>query len=132
MKQKFPSAASDSISLKNQPFEFLECARQKLIDKLSSEMRRNQTGLGLKESVPDLGFDEKDETLVQWVTMDGLDAIKFKCLIFTNQEPLMETMIYAIPARDSEGFFMDKFVTFKVFKVEPVNKSEELIDRFER
>ena len=84
-------------------------------------MRRNNTGLGLKEAVPDLSFDQKDETLVQWATIDGRDAIKFKCLIFTNQEPRMEAMIYAIPARDSEGFFMDKFVTFKVFRVEPVN-----------
>jgi len=67
-------------------------------------MRKNHTGLGVKESVPEVSQDDIDETLVEWATIDGgQDAIRFKCLIFTNNEPKIEVMVYAIPTRDSDG-----------------------------
>ena len=69
-------------------------------------MRKNHTGLGLTEPVQEVIQSEQDETLAQWSTCDGQDAIKFKCLIFTNLEPKKEVMIYAIPAHDSEGHFV--------------------------
>jgi len=67
-------------------------------------MRKNHTGLGVKESVPEVAQDDVDETLVEWAIIDGQDAIRFKCLIFTNNEPKIEVMVYAIPTRDqSDG-----------------------------
>ncbi len=92
-----------------------------MIDQLSSEMRKNHKGVEAKEPVEEISSGEKDETLVNWTTLDGIDALKFRCLIFTNQEPKREVMIYALPVRDKFGFFVDKYVTFKIFRFLPLS-----------
>ena len=92
MHQKNDIPASQSIRLANKRYTWLESVRISRVDEISKTMRKNHTGIEVREPLPEIPEQEIDGTYVDWVYEEFLGGqlrpcnpfIRFKCLLFSN------------------------------------------------
>lgn len=87
MKQSSTRIATEAMRMRNRRYSWVEPENLNMIEKLTTAMRANHTGLNIGQSI--FSPQEQDETSVEWVTQQlgkpCNPSIRFKVLFFKNQ-----------------------------------------------